>query len=769
MARLEVCLPRNFSERVSFWPHMNVTTRTIRALAACALAAAALPVAASANVQVGSSGWSWGNPLPQGNTLRAMAFSGATGYAVGDFGTLLQTTDAGASWTGLPAGTFSNLTELQVLDASTLFAGGGCVARRSIDGGRTFSRIAFTNVESSCPQESTLAALAFLNQNLGYIFQASGQVFQTPDGGTRLAPKIAVPGTRSAGGGAAPTDATFTSETTGFVATSDGKMYQTTDGANSWKPVSETGRAVRGIAFVTAQVGYAVGDGALFLKTTDGGATWAAKGVGAPGPQDLTGVRCANEDVCVVTTKSGTGVIVTTDGGTSFSFHAPSSDPLFAAAFASPTRLVAAGQQGSTTVSDDAGANFTPIGGRLIGQFTRVRAGRVAGTAFAPGPDGVLGRTVDGGRTWTRGDVATSQDVVDASFPTAVDGYALDSAGGVFNTNDGGQSWKTLDTGSTARANAVYAPTPSVVMVIGPTGVRRSTDSGGSFDTVRGDAVVRTPLVDVDRAGGAIVAWGAQDLILSADGGKTWRTVLKPGRYKTVKVKGRRRKVNRLGVRKVDFVSARTGFLLDASGRVWRTTDGGKAWSELVGVGTNGARGMSFSSARSGYLVISTFGDVRTPTGFLLCTDDGGATWHPQFVESEVIPDGGVAAGAGTDYLLGGRQALLASTTGGDSGPASALTIKAPKAKLTKPAHIVVTGRLAPASGNERVTVGYRRPGSTRWTSQTVTVSANGSFTSSWNVARGVNQFVAQWQGNFRSHGDGSKVLTVTVRKGKKK
>src|SRR4051812_14399962 len=221
------------------------------ALAACALAA--LPGAASANVQVGSSGWLWGNPLPQGNTLRAMAFSGTTGYAAGDFGTLLQTPDGGATWTGLRAGTFSNLTELQVLDANTLVAGGGCVARRSTDGGRTFTRIAFTNVESDCPPESVLAALAFLNPNLGYVFESGGQVFQTPDGGTRFAPKIAVPGTKAAGGAAVPTDAAFTSETTGFVATTDGKLYGTTDGANSWKPVSETSRAVHSITFVSAQ------------------------------------------------------------------------------------------------------------------------------------------------------------------------------------------------------------------------------------------------------------------------------------------------------------------------------------------------------------------------------------------------------------------------------------------------------------------------------------------------------------------------------------
>src|SRR5262249_49714099 len=151
----------------------------------------------------------------------------------------------------------------------------------------------------------------------------SGQVFQTPDGGTRFAAKIAVPGTKTSGGGATPTDAAFTAQNTGFVATSDGKMYVTTDGANSWKPVSDTNRPVRGITFVSAQVGYAVGDGSLFLKTTDGGATWTPKGVGGPAPQDLTGIRCATEDVCVVTTKAGNDVIVTTDGGATFAFPAP--------------------------------------------------------------------------------------------------------------------------------------------------------------------------------------------------------------------------------------------------------------------------------------------------------------------------------------------------------------------------------------------------------------------------------------------------------------
>ena len=77
--------------------------------------------------------------------------------------------------------------------------------------------------------------------------------------------------------------------------------------------------------------------------------------------------------------------------------------------------------------------------------------------------------------------------------------------------------------------------------------------------------------------------------------------------------------------------------------------------------------------------------------------------------------------------------------------------------------HITVTGKLAPASGNERVTVSYRAPGSLLWRHQTVSTASSGSFTTSWNVRKGVNLFVAQWAGDFRSTGDGSPVLQVRV------
>ena len=95
-------------------------TRLIGAIA-CAVGALALaPAAAPAAVQVGSSGWQWGNPLPQGNTIRAMSFACATGLRSRRLRHAAAHDDAGATWTGLPAGTFTNLTEVQAIDGAAV-------------------------------------------------------------------------------------------------------------------------------------------------------------------------------------------------------------------------------------------------------------------------------------------------------------------------------------------------------------------------------------------------------------------------------------------------------------------------------------------------------------------------------------------------------------------------------------------------------------------------------------------------------------------------
>ena len=79
--------------------HEIVLQVTAGAASTAALAAGASGPADAA-VQVSQSGWQWGNPTPQGNTIRALDFNAGRGYAVGDAGTALRTDDGGATWVG---------------------------------------------------------------------------------------------------------------------------------------------------------------------------------------------------------------------------------------------------------------------------------------------------------------------------------------------------------------------------------------------------------------------------------------------------------------------------------------------------------------------------------------------------------------------------------------------------------------------------------------------------------------------------------------------
>src|SRR5215207_10365500 len=95
--------------------------------------------------------------------------------------------------------------------------------RRSDDGGQSFRRIAFTNVESACKEE--LRDFWFVDPSTGWILETDGTIVQTKDGGTEFIQRTAVPGTEAAGGDAAPTAVTFITAETGFAAASNGKLY----------------------------------------------------------------------------------------------------------------------------------------------------------------------------------------------------------------------------------------------------------------------------------------------------------------------------------------------------------------------------------------------------------------------------------------------------------------------------------------------------------------------------------------------------------------
>src|SRR5258708_17576822 len=90
---------------------------------------------------VANSGWLWQNPLPQGNTLRSIVTVDVNVVvAVGEFGTILRTTDGGVTWILQSSGTTNSLYGVSFADANTgTVVGRSGTILRTIDGGSTWT------------------------------------------------------------------------------------------------------------------------------------------------------------------------------------------------------------------------------------------------------------------------------------------------------------------------------------------------------------------------------------------------------------------------------------------------------------------------------------------------------------------------------------------------------------------------------------------------------------------------------------------------------
>jgi photosystem II stability/assembly factor-like uncharacterized protein len=728
-------------------------------------------VAAGASVQVARSGWSWGDPVPQGNALSALDFNGGVGYAVGANGTALRTNDGGNTWAGLATGTSADLSRLQIIDPNNLLVlgGGGCVLRRSSDGGATFQPV-FILAQNGCPDP--VQSFFFVNGETGYLLLHDGSVLRTADGGKTFSKQTAIPGTSASatGGGAAPADLLFTSANAGiaFVGSpgSANQVFATTDGGVSWKPKGTIPGGISKLYQFDATTIYGVGPGTL-LRSEDGGVTFTNEPAG--NGVTLTSIHCATETTCLITTSSGT-LERTTDGGKTATTITASSVPLADAAFANATRAVAVGASGQTVVSDDAGVNYAPVGNAISGSFTTLRSGAGALSAFAPGLNGQIAFTSNGGSSWQTASVPTSAAVIDTSWPSAGSGYALDGAGGLFSTANGGASWQTLSPGAGPPARAVLAlPSGGTVVLVGPVGVKVSA-GGGPFQAVSGGPAAHASLNAGELAGNTILAWGSggRALLVSSNAGVSWRAIKLPSK--------------RTRVAQVSFPSASAGYLLDTSGRLWASTNGGRSWHESPAVGTAALADLTFGSPTSGYARAGGFGGDSSDA-YVLHTADGGRTWVPQAISRGSIL-GLLASGPTQAYALlappagsttaNGRpepSQLFFTSTGGVAGTASTLSIKAGPASFTKKklkkarGTVTISGRLSGAVGGEKVVVSARTLSGGSWSSHTAIVGANGgSFSTRFRISA-TEVFVAQWAGESGRAGAGSAALTVRVRR----
>jgi hypothetical protein len=131
-----------------------------------------------------AGGWTWQNPLPQGNTLNSVSFTDAsTGWAVGDGGIMLKTADGGATdsvvFSAVPAGTNSMpVYRFRNLKTGTHFYTSSEVERQNIVDHLLFAYVQEPNaytVDVASPYNNK-PLYRFFNPKLGVHFYTASEV-----------------------------------------------------------------------------------------------------------------------------------------------------------------------------------------------------------------------------------------------------------------------------------------------------------------------------------------------------------------------------------------------------------------------------------------------------------------------------------------------------------------------------------------------------------------------------------------------------------------
>jgi photosystem II stability/assembly factor-like uncharacterized protein len=725
----------------------------MRALAlVVSLVVVLLAPTAEAAVSAGDTGWVWANPLPQGDDIEAIQFVGDRGIAVGAHGLILRTEDGGLTWTRSPSGTDATLTEVALPNADTVYAGGGCVLRRSSDGGQTFARVRFAVRESKCG--SRLAQIAFPSALVGYLVMTDGKVLRTANGGRSFARRSTLNIGSSVDQGG-PTDVEFIRENTGVVSTGlfNPSFLRTVDNGQTWTPITPMSAApfplpilnrVRDVEFVTPALGYAVANGTTKMaKTEDGGVTWTPLALTGAAANFLPhGIDCGSASACAIfgstefVDAAARRVTWTADGGLTGTTIA--TDPaLLSLAFSSPTHAVAGGVAGAMLASGTAGQAFARIGGGVPGDLRALRRAG-ANTVLAFAADGTIARSLDRGLTWQAIGSAPLGGLLDISFATDTVGYILAKGGALQRTDDSGASWSVLAE-QVDRARAILSTGVDTLLVGTADGVQRSTDGGTTFGPAAG---ARGRVVAFDRAGKTLVAYGPKTLVISADGGARWQSVRRP--------RGGR-------LLSVDFVSARRGFAVRDDGETLWTASGGRRWTLLTSVGRDDVTGVSFGDPKHGYLTLGADSDF----GGLLRTSDGGRTWRPQVIAHHELAQVVALGKSGGVAVTDGFGQLFATTRGGDAGRSSKLGLRVlSKRRQRGRTVVVVGGRLKPAPAGAGVAVTAHIGGT--WIRKFAQVDAKGRYRTTWRLRRGTS-FVAQYRGGDGVQADGTTPLRVRV------
>ncbi|MBO9702125.1 MAG: hypothetical protein J7604_18090 [Sporocytophaga sp.] len=215
-----------------------------------------------------------------------------TGYAVGKNSTIVKTTDLGQTWTPLKAGisTAKNFTSVSFKDANNGIIVGNSIVLRTTNGGSSW--------------DALVAAPAF-NYNSVSVFDKF--ILAVGDGGN-VAKSTDFGATWSTmNTGTANLNSVYVLDSkNAFAVGNNGTILKMNAAGTGWTPTAIntlTNTKLNSVYFTNIKTGYIIGANGTFLKTVDGGVTWVPKGLNTT--SDITNINFIDDNHAFISGTNG--------------------------------------------------------------------------------------------------------------------------------------------------------------------------------------------------------------------------------------------------------------------------------------------------------------------------------------------------------------------------------------------------------------------------------------------------------------------------------
>jgi hypothetical protein len=267
------------------------------------------------------------------------------------------------------------------------------------------------------------------------------------------------------------------------------------------------------------------------------------------GAGDLAAVSCGGGGFCVAISRSGSGAVVTTDLGATWTLASLPATPVAVSCGAPSDCVIAASSTSGPAaflVTDDAGTSWSSVAAPVaLSSLATVSCWNGSDCMAVGTASSILTAYVtgDGGNTWTQSGQLPVSGVALLDCPAASTCLAAVSGDGVdfVSTSDGGSSWTdSAQVPGVAAATGISCPSTSYCVVTGSDDAAVTSDGGSSWTasnipggvtTLGGLACTSTSVCWAAATVSSPASAGASSgaILTSSNGGVSWSEVSESG------------------------------------------------------------------------------------------------------------------------------------------------------------------------------------------------------------------------------------------------